>query len=216
MEHSTIWYNYDLSDMKDVIKCVKQIERICRITLEYDMWQMRCKYKDNQDCPICDENYYEKNLKIESHHHPKTLFDIVQEVISENLESNKIDEKTGIDLVQEVMDLHFFDKVSYINLCVHCHKKYHDSHPDVINKMNDIFEKRANEGKEKYEKTITSSSDEIDKITPIGENSENLYEIPSELSSQNIEAAESYKDDEPLIKIEKETTSSIIINIDDI
>ncbi|MFA7127609.1 MAG: hypothetical protein WC136_00395 [Sphaerochaeta sp.] len=192
MEQTTIWYNYDLSDMKEVIKCVKHIERICRLTLEYDIWQMRCKYKDNQDCPICEENYYEKNLKIESHHHPKTLFDIVQDVITENLESNLIDEKTGIDLVQEVMDLHFFDKVSYINLCVHCHKKYHDGHPDVINKMSDIFEKRALAGQEKYEKSLLQDDEIIQEIEETKEIESNKITIPDS------------------------TPMGIIINIDDI
>lgn len=217
MDQTTIWYNYNLSVMKDVIKCVKHIERICRLTLEYDMWQMRCKYKDNQYCPICEENYYEKNLKIESHHHPKTLFDIVQEVIIENLESNLIDEKSGIDLVQEVMDLHFFDKVSYINLCVHCHKKYHDGHPDVINKMNDIFEKRAIEGQENYEKSLSPDDEIIQDIKSI----EIVEEIKSTSLIQDIERVETIKEIESFEVIKSNdatsnlnsTSGGILINI---
>ena len=137
-----LWYNYDLSDPRDNIKCIKHIEKICRISLEYDEWQRTCKYKDSTDCPICDDNYYDYNSKCESHHHPRTLFDIVEEILEDHLEKNDLDETTGFSLVQEVMDLHLLKKVSYINLCQHCHKKYHAGHPDVKMKMDIIFQKR--------------------------------------------------------------------------
>jgi len=138
-----LWYNYDLSDERQVIKCVKQIERICRDSLEYDDWQRKCKYTDSTDCPICGDNYYDNNSKCESHHHPKTLFDIVENVIDDHLEKNDLDDVTGLSVVQEVMDKHLFQKVSYINLCQHCHKKYHAGHPDVKSKMDLIFKKRV-------------------------------------------------------------------------
>ena len=141
-----LWYNYDLSDAREIIKCIKHIQKVCRDSLEYDEWQRHCKYKDAQDCPICEDNYYEVNAKCESHHHPKTLYDIVEEVLEDHLEKNDLDDFTGYDICTEVMDLHMLKKVSYINLCQHCHKKYHAGHPDVIEKMNVIFAKRAKVG----------------------------------------------------------------------
>jgi len=144
-----LWYNYDLSDLREQIKCIKQLEKICRISLEYDDWQKKCKYKDAKVCPVCEDDYYEKNSKCESHHHPKTLFTIVQEIVEEHIAANDIDSKTGIDIVQEIMDKHLLNQVHYINLCIHCHKKYHAGHPDVINKIDDIFEIRVQEEKKK-------------------------------------------------------------------
>ena len=138
-----LWYNYDLSDTRDQVKCIKQLERVCRSSLEYDEWQRHCKYKDSTDCPVCGDNYYDNNSKCESHHHPKTLYTIVEEILDDHLEKNDIDEQTGIAIVQEIMDKHMLGQVSYINLCQHCHKKYHAGHPDVENKLNEIFMQRA-------------------------------------------------------------------------
>ena len=143
-----LWYNYDLSDMKDQIKATKQIQKVCRESLEYDEWQRRCKYKDSTDCPICGDNYHDNNSKCESHHHPKTLFTIVEEILDSHLEKNDLDNMTGIAIVQEVMDKHLLHQVHYINLCQHCHKKYHAGHPVVVEKMNEIFTKREQEGRD--------------------------------------------------------------------
>jgi hypothetical protein len=153
-----LWYNYDLTEPRDTVKCIKQLERVCRDSLEYDDWQKKCKYKDALICPICNDDYYENNSKCESHHHPKTLFDIVEEVLEDHLEKNDLDEMTGLSIVQEIMDLHLFKKVSYINLCQHCHKKYHAGHPEVAGKMALIFEKRV---KEEMDKEVDEEVEEV-------------------------------------------------------
>ena len=145
-----LWYNYDLANMKDQTKCIRQLEKICRSSFEYDEWQRNCKLVDNQECPVCGENYYDKNNKIESHHHPKTLYVVVEEIIVAHMEKNTIMEKTGIQIVQEIMDKHLLNQVQYINLCQHCHRKYHDGHPDVINKMDDIFNARSKQDEKEY------------------------------------------------------------------
>ena len=155
-----LWYNYDLSDAREIVKCVKQIQKVCRDSLEYDEWQRHCKYKDAKICPICNDDYYEVNAKCESHHHPKTLYDVVEDILDDHMEKNDLDDFSAFDICVEVMDLHSFGKVSYINLCQHCHKKYHAGHPDVVNKMTTIFEQRVldaqkNEVKEEVEEVIT-------------------------------------------------------------
>lgn len=142
-----LWYNYDLSNIKEFVKCIKHIEKICRASLEYDEWARKCKYKDAQVCPICNDDYYDKNSTCETHHHPETLYCIVENILTEHINNNVIDSKTGLEIVQEVMDKHMLGQVSYINLCVHCHKKYHAGHPDVCTAMDIIFTKRANDHK---------------------------------------------------------------------
>jgi hypothetical protein len=144
-----LWYNFDMSDPREVIKCIKALERVCRLSLEYDEWQRHCKYKDAKICPVCNDDYYDKNSKCESHHHPKTLFSIVEDILNNHLELNDLDDQTGISIVQEIMDKHLLKQVSYINLCVHCHKKYHAGHPDVINAIDTIFRDRVQEEKNK-------------------------------------------------------------------
>lgn len=175
-----LWYNYDLTDPRDTVKCIKQIEKVCRDSLEYDDWQKKCKYKDATECPICGDNYYENNSKCESHHHPKTLFDIVEEVLEDHLEKNDLDEITGIALVQEVMDLHLFKKVSYINLCQHCHKKYHAGHPEVQGKIAMIFEKRI---KDEIAKEVV---EEVEEIIIIETQDIPIFEVPEILKHKDF------------------------------
>lgn len=167
-----LWYNYDLTEPREITKCIKQLERICRDSLEYDDWQRKCKYTDSTICPVCDDNYYDNNSKCESHHHPKTLYNIVENILDDHLEKNDLDDKTGLQIVQEIMDLHLFNKVQYINLCQHCHKKYHAGHPDVRMKLDVIFEKRVRESKEKeveeeVEELIISSDNAAPEAPPI-------------------------------------------------
>jgi len=141
-DEGILWYNYNLSDSRDIVKCIKHIQKICRSSLEYDEWQRHCKYRDATDCPVCGDNYYEKNSKCESHHYPKTMYEVVEEILDEHLEKNDFDELLGFEICKEVMDKHQFKQVHYINLCVHCHKKYHSGHPDVVSKIEEIFNKK--------------------------------------------------------------------------
>lgn len=168
-----LWYNYDLTDGRELVKCIKQLERVCRASLEYDEWQRKCKYKDAKICPVCDDDYYENNLKCESHHHPKTLYDIVDDVLDDHLEKNDLDEMTGFKIVEEIMDKHMLDQVSYINLCQHCHKKYHDGHPNTVDKIAKIFEEREKKERQKEVK------EEIDFDIVVSDNAKS--EIQSEV-----------------------------------
>ncbi len=166
-----LWYNYDLSNARESVKCIKQLEKICRDSLEYDEWQRRCKYADAKICPICNDDYYENNSKCETHHHPKTLFDIVENILDNHLEKNDLDEQTGFNVVTEIMDKHMLGQVQYINICQHCHKKYHNGHPDVVTKLGLIFlerEKieRKKEIKEDVESDIIIDTKEKPYVSP--------------------------------------------------
>jgi len=157
-----LWYNYDLANAKENIKCIKQLEKICRDSLEYDEWQRRCKYADAKICPICNDDYYENNSKCETHHHPKTLFDIVENILDNHLEKNDLDDQTGFNVVTEIMDKHMLGQVQYINLCQHCHKKYHNGHPDVSTKLGLIFLEREKIERNKEIKEVVESDIIID------------------------------------------------------
>ncbi len=155
-----LWYNWDMSNQKDINKVIKKLEAVCRASLEYDEWQRTCKYRHAITCPVCDDNYYDNNSKCESHHHPKTLYTIVENIIDEHLEKNDLDDQTGFAIVQEIMDLHLLKKVQYINLCQHCHKKFHAGHPDVLNKVDTIFTQWAAKGKAMYDKVSEDNLDD--------------------------------------------------------
>jgi hypothetical protein len=163
----TLWYNYDLADENMVSKLVKHLERICRASLEYELWAKDTKENDPNaiTCPICEDNYYEKCSKCETHHHPQTLYNIVDEILYKYIDDNTLNSKRGLDIVREVMDLHTQRRVSFINLCVHCHKKYHQGHSDVMNKMYEIFKDRSQAGKEEMEKNVQEVEIELTEVT---------------------------------------------------
>jgi len=151
VSEETLWYNYDVSNRKDWITLINHLQKVCRTSLEYDFWQKTCKLYDSDVCPVCDENYYDNNIKCESHHHPKKLSTIIEEILEKHIEDNVLDEKTGLEIVEEIMGLHTMGQVHYINICEHCHKKFHKDHPTVKEKVYEIFEKRAQEGKKLWE-----------------------------------------------------------------
>ena len=135
---SVIWYNYDLSNEKQYIKCVKHLQRMIRGSMSYDAWQRRSKI-GVKECPICNLNRDEDRAKFESHHYPKTLFDVVDEHLQYLIETNQLDNLTDFDVCQEIMDLHFQHQVNYIVLCEYCHKKYHDEIPEILSKIDQAW-----------------------------------------------------------------------------
>jgi len=156
-----LWYNYDVSMKKDYRTLINHLQKICRSTLEYDYWQRAAKSNDNIECPVCGENYYDKNLICESHHYPQKLSTIIDDILMEHIENQTLDKQTGLNIVKEIMALHIENKVSYINLCEFCHKKFHQQHPDVVDKIYKIFEERIKENNEEYEKSVDKQREEI-------------------------------------------------------
>ncbi len=129
MKNSPIWYKYDLSNQQQFIRCIKQMEFMCRKSFSYDSWQKRTKYPVSS-CPICGEEF--QWVKPETHHHPRTLFDIVEGILQKHIDLNDLDDFTDFEIADEIMGAHFAKKVDYIVLCKHCHEKYHDDHVDIL------------------------------------------------------------------------------------
>ncbi len=155
MEGTAIWYNYDLSNEKQYIKCVKHLQKMIRGSMSYDLWQKRSKWGVDA-CPICG---IEKDLvKMESHHYPKTLFDVVDEHLQYLIDTNQLDSKTDFDVCQDIMNMHFTHQVNYIVLCEYCHKKYHDEVPDVLNIIDEKWREQKQEREKRFKKDNNENS----------------------------------------------------------
>jgi len=144
-ENTSIWYNYDLSNDRQYIRCIKHLQKLIRGSMSYDIWQKRSKIGIDE-CPICGIS--RDVVKMESHHYPKTLFDVVDDYLQMHVNMNTLDDKTDFDVCQEIMDMHFDKKVNYIVLCEYCHKKYHDNVPEVL----DVIDEKWREQKKEREK----------------------------------------------------------------
>ena len=113
----------DLEDDKSYKRLIKQIESIVRTSFEYqefrsylvnEMNMSTCAYLEGLSS--VDSN----RIKIELHHTPFTLYDIVEIVVNKHkLEKGVI---YLIDIAEEVMELHFRGVVGLIPLSTTVHE----------------------------------------------------------------------------------------------
>jgi hypothetical protein len=140
-QNELLWYSYNMSEERDFKSAVKAVQKICRSSLEYDLWQTRSK-AGSEKCPCCNEYY--SYIKAETHHYPKTMFDICEQVVEKHVFDNTIDELSGFGICQEVMNEHFLGNVDFIVLCKSCHEKFHAGHPEVSKQVAEIFAAQKN------------------------------------------------------------------------
>lgn len=117
---------YDLEDDKEFKKYLKDIEKEVRGSFEYrHMIDYFKNYMDMDKCSFLQvsnsDNY---NIKIEIHHYPFTLFDIVQIVYKKRVANY---EPTDVQMVaKEVTILHYKLLVGLIPLSVTVHQLVHE------------------------------------------------------------------------------------------
>lgn len=111
---------------KDKYKFIKNVEKLCRSSLEYKDY---VKYlKDYIDMTTCSyftnlSSINMKKLKIEIHHEPFSLFDITNIVVNKYIIEN-----LGLNYEQiseEVMHLHYTKKIGLIPLSITVHELVH-------------------------------------------------------------------------------------------
>ena len=149
----------DLEDDKSYKRLIKQIESIVRTSFEYqefrsylvnEMNMSTCAYLEGLSS--VDSN----RIKIELHHTPFTLYDIVEIVVNKHkLEKGVI---YPIDIAEEVMELHFRGVVGLIPLSTTVHELVHSG--VVFVPLNYIFGnfKQFVEEYEPYIKTETKNA----------------------------------------------------------
>ncbi len=118
---------YDLNDDKDFKKYMKDIEKLIRTSFEYKVF---CRYlRENFGMDKCaflanvsneDNNY---NVKIELHHYPFSLYDIVNIVYRKRSYNH---ESLSVAMVaEEVLQLHYQLLVGLIPLSETVHQLFH-------------------------------------------------------------------------------------------
>ena len=119
---------YNTDNDKDRFKIVTTIERICRSSMEYkqlieflkvNMNMNFCSYfhKVNRDTNGC------KKIRIEIHHEPFTLYDIVAIILNERLANKKV--ISMFDIADEVMEMHYKGYVGLLPLSETVHELVH-------------------------------------------------------------------------------------------
>ena len=115
----------DFEDDKEMDRFVKKVKSIIRNTPEYKYWVEYVKHTLNYNyCILSKESLNEVTLDV--HHHPVTLETMVQATIISKM--NKGQSFCSIEIAEEVLKLHFENKVGYCVLLASLHEKYHNGY----------------------------------------------------------------------------------------
>lgn len=132
-------YNITLATDRDQIKFIKRVETLVRTSMEYrDYINFLKDYVNMKHCAFFNniENSQGSKVRIEIHHEPLTLFDIVQTVLNKHL-----DEGIPINdlfIADEVMELHYKNQVGLIPLSKSVHQIVHNG-TDIIIPLNMVY-----------------------------------------------------------------------------
>jgi hypothetical protein len=122
-------YNSDiLTDPKAKMKFIKQVERYVRRSFEYRTYIGFLKNElDLTKCvllPMIDIKEL-KNVGLELHHYPFTLFDIVSIILDDWIFEKNMTKISPFKLAEEVMRLHFQNHVGLVPLSKTVHELAH-------------------------------------------------------------------------------------------
>lgn len=125
---------------KDKRKFIERTKRIVRSSKEYKDY---IRYlKENMDMDRCVffkkvKHNSDNAIKIEVHHEPFTLDDIVRTVINKQLaEGRKLND---LDVANEVMELHYNDMVGLVPLSETIHELVHSDTNKVFVPLNMVY-----------------------------------------------------------------------------
>ena len=130
--------DYDLFNEKDFKKYIDDIERMIRSSREYREAVQYMRKFINMNTSLFFQNINNietTKIKIELHHHPFTLYDIVLTVFNKR---SRLQEPLNIELVaKEVAYLHYFLIIGLVPLSRTEHKLVHNQALFIPLKLND-------------------------------------------------------------------------------
>ena len=123
--------SYVLTNNRDKVKFIKTCEILVRTSLEYrdlidylrtKMGMNFCSFFHN----VSKDSFKKTRIRIEIHHEPFTLYDIVSIVLNKHLEEKKPEERIEmLDIAEEVMGLHYDGYVGLLPLSETVHELVH-------------------------------------------------------------------------------------------
>lgn len=174
-------YSVVLNTERDKEKFIKRIENVVRASMEYrDYIAYLKEYVNMNQCAFFNniENAQSSRVRIEVHHEPFTLFDIVKVVVNKFIE--EAIPLNDLYIADEVMELHYNNKVGLIPLSKSIHQIVHNSNEIVIplnlvygdyksflEEYNDYLDEELLDKLErKINQTKTIKQEMLDKLSP--------------------------------------------------
>lgn len=145
---------YDLGNDKQRFKYISTIEKLCRSSLEYK--DLIDYLKTSLDMNFCSffhkvnrRNFGKARIRIEIHHEPFTLYDVVAIVLNNRLDNGE--ETDMFSICDEVMKLHYQGMVGLLPLSETVHELVHSGKLFIPLQFIDIG---FNEFYNRYKETI--------------------------------------------------------------
>lgn len=149
-------------------KFIKNIEKDIRKSDEYSAYLWSLRNLGLENCAFLN-NVTDENATIEFHHYPFTLYDVVSSVVEKRLCNQ---EPTSTFLVaQEVLKLHFDNKIGLIPLAKTVHQLVHAGEIFInLNQVFGNFQQFVNEyekflpleSKNAYNKVVEASKNDVE------------------------------------------------------
>ena len=132
-------YSVTLNSDKDKAKFIKRVESLIRSSMEYrDYISFLKEYVNMTHCAFFNniENAQGNHVRIEIHHEPLTLFDIVHAVLNKHMEEGI--PVNDLFIADEVMLLHYKNQVGLIPLSKSVHQIIHHG-TDLVIPLNMVY-----------------------------------------------------------------------------
>ena len=109
----------------DYKKFIKNCELLVRRCNEYRLWKSyMIDVLQLNSCMITHETRDE--VSVEVHHHVPSLFTLIKALVNKKIELEK--EFCSFDIAEEAIELHFKNKIGYVNLIKSMHEKFHNGY----------------------------------------------------------------------------------------
>jgi hypothetical protein len=106
-------------------KFIKNCEMLVRRCIEYRQWKNYIiDVLGVNTCMVTDERM--DQCSIEIHHHLPSLYVLVKTLINKKLDNEQ--EFSTFDIAQDVIELHFKNKIGYITVIKSMHEKFHNGY----------------------------------------------------------------------------------------
>jgi len=119
----------NFADEKEEKRFIKAVERMVRSSIEYREWLSFVRESLGMTACVFTGETEEETGDVEIHHHPLTLYDIVQAVCDTKILNNQ--SFSSFDIAYEVIDLHFKLKIGFVPLLGSLHKKFHNGYLEI-------------------------------------------------------------------------------------
>lgn len=129
------FYFHDQSNQKAIRKFIKKVESEVRKSNEYSHYIGYLNNEMNIHRDAVKGNITDATATLEFHHYPFTLYDIVEIVLNKHIMED--DKFTTFTIINEVLQLHYQNKVGLVKLSKTMHKLVHSG--ELYVPMDSIF-----------------------------------------------------------------------------